>query len=456
MKKWSYSAAVASAVLVVSSLIATSAAKADVTEVTVWIPFGQDSQIAMWNAAASRVEAKNPGINVTIVGHKDMEASLLAINSGTGPDISMANGFGNVGWFCGTGAWKSLDFLVQGANGLNLRKTFTSASLSGTTASGTRCALPFSSEIFGLYYNKTLLSRAGFKKPPTTTTELTAMSKKLTTFDANGDIVKAGFILWPGYMDNGMASLYLGHMFGAKFYDALGKKSAFYTDKAWLRAFQWQKKFVADVYGKGDFNKGFRRVRTFINHMKDEWGTTNDFITGRVAMVASADWMAPLYCSGDDWALNPCDTPLVNFGVAGFPVDPSLKKTHYGSGVMGANPLGISRGTTHAAAAWTVLKGLTTDKTLAVDWQKAFGDPSSLIAANAAGNGVTYPSRYAPWYKIAAHPKSGYHTLANAGEHLDEVWLNDLMSGVSSDPNFSLRRGLQELAARVNQQLARR
>ena len=456
MKKSRLAAAFLASSLLVTGLVGAAPAEATATNVVVWVPFGNAQATALWQAAADRIEANNPGITVELHNGKDMAQSLAAINAGNGPDISMSNGFGNVGWFCGSGAWKNLNVLIQGPNGLNLNKTFTRAATSGTIAGGKRCAMPFSSEIFGFYYNKTQLKAAGFKKPPTTTAELETMAKKLTRFGANGEITRAGYILWSGYMDNGMASMYLGQMFGAKYYDPLGTKSTFYTDKRWAKAFNWQKRFIANVYGNGDFAKGSRKVRNFINHMGDEWGgTTNDFITGRVSMISSADWMTPLFCSGDDWALNPCDSPRVNFGVAGNPVDAPIKKTHYGSGVAGANALGISRNSTKTAAAWIVLKGFVTDRTLAIGWANLYGDPSHLKSARTAGAGVSYPARYAPFYDISNHPQSGYHVLANAGEHLDEEYLQQLLASWQTGNTLDIKRALQETASRVNQVLAR-
>ena len=123
------------------------------------------------------------------------------------------------------------------------------------------------------------------------------------------------------------------------------------------------------------------KVQKFIAGAGDFWGGSNDFITGRVAMLAHADWMSMMWCDPEGWNLNPCTTPAVNFGTAPLPVAPELVKTQYGSGVMGNNTFGISRGTTNVKDAWIVLKGIATDKTLALAWANANGDPSSLLVA---------------------------------------------------------------------------
>ena len=456
MKKTRLAAGLLALVSLFGGLLTAAPAQATQVTVTVWVPWGTGSDYYnMWNAAAARIEAKNANINVVVQGDKDMAVSLAAINAGNGPDISIANGVGNVGWFCGTGAWKNLNVLIAGSNGINLTKTFTKASIAGTYSRGVRCALPFSSEIFGFYYNKTLLKSVGWTKPPTTTTELKTLSKKLTKFDSAGNIVRAGYIPWAGAADNDMGSLFLGAMFGAQFFDPMGGTSYFYKDKRWEKAFRWQKSFIADVYGGGDFNKGSRRIKKFFATAGGFWGANNDFVTGRLAMLSHADWMASMFCSGDDWTLNPCTTPLVNMGVAGFPVDPSIKKTNYGAGIVGANTMGISRGSAHVNEAWTVMKGLATDKTLSLSWSNMTGDPSSLLAARGKANGAVYPAFYQGFYDISAHPKSGYHVLANTGEHLEESGLQDLMSAWQAGSQTNITKGLQELAAHVNQILKR-
>ena len=104
MQKKRLFASFAVTALVAGSLVATtSVATAATRSVTVWSPY-KGGNLDMWNAAIKRIEAENPGLKVTSVGSIDMAKSLAAINAGTGPDISVSNGNGNLGWFCGSGA----------------------------------------------------------------------------------------------------------------------------------------------------------------------------------------------------------------------------------------------------------------------------------------------------------------------------------------------------------------
>lgn len=418
--------------------------------VTVWSPYKADS-LKLWDAAIKRIEAANPGLKVKSVGNVDMTKSLAAINAGTGPDISVANGAGNLGWFCGTGAWQNLNDKISGNNGIDVNTVFTPAAVDYTISAGNRCGLPaVGSETFGFYYNKDLLSAAGFNAAPKTPDELLQISKKLTKFNSDGSIKVAGFVPWAGYYGFQMDAMWLGAMFGAKFYDS-NNQPAFGTDPAWAKAFSWQKNFISEVYGGGDFAKGSRLLTKFVAARGDEWGVGHDFITGRVAMKLDADWMSPMYCDPANWALNPCTKPAVNFGTAPFPVD---NPSDYGLGVVGGQVMGISAGSKNADAAWLVIKGLATDQTLAVDYANLNGSVPVLREALKSKE-IKFPEIYKTFYQIADNSKSRYHTLLSAGEHLDETEIFNFMSAWQAGDIANLQTGLADTASKVSAILAR-
>ena len=451
MRKNRMFASLAVTALVVSSLVAaTTGAHAATRTVTVWSPYS-GGNLAMWDAAMKRIETANPGLDIKSVGSIDMAKSLAAINAGNGPDISVSNGNGNLGWFCGTGAWQNLNSLIAGKNGINMSATFNAASVASSISNYVRCALPLYSEVFGFYYNKDLLSKAGFANPPKTTTELLTYSQKLTTFNADGSIKAAGFLPWAGYYGFDMDSMWLGQMFGAKWYG--GNASAFSTDRKWAEAFNWQKDFIAKVYGGGDFAKGSKLLTKFVAGKGGEWsGTDHDFISGRVAMKWDANWMAPMFCTGDDWAMADKCTAKVNFGITGFPVSPS-NISAYGSGVIGQGQMGISKGSKNVKDAWIVMKALATDTKLAAIWDEANGAPSSLLSKDARP--AKYPAWYQPIYDITAHPKTAYHTVKNTGEHLEESMLQNLMASWQAGDTPNIKSALSDLAQRVNQIIVR-
>ena len=106
MKKRLFASFAVVAMVAGSLVAASSASQAASRTVVVWSPY-QGGNLDLWNAAIKRIETANPGLSVTSVGNIDMAKSLAAINAGNGPDISVSNGNGNLGWFCGTGAWQN-------------------------------------------------------------------------------------------------------------------------------------------------------------------------------------------------------------------------------------------------------------------------------------------------------------------------------------------------------------
>lgn len=450
MKKRLFASFAATALVAASMVAATGAAQAAPRTVTVWSPY-QGGNLDMWNAAIKRIEADNPGLTIKSVGNIDMAKSLAAINAGNGPDISVSNGNGNLGWFCGTGAWQKLNTLIAGKNGIDMKATFNAAAVASSISNNNRCALPLYSEIFAFYWNKDLLAKAGYNAPPKTTTELLAYSQKLTTFNSDGSIKTAGFVPWAGYYGFDMDSMWLGQMFGAKWY-AGDRSAAFASDAKWAKAFNWQKDFIAKVYGGGNFDKGSKALTKFVAARGGEWGTDHDFMTGRVAMKWDANWMAPMFCTGDDWALADKCTSKVNFGIAGFPVSPE-NIAAYGSGVVGQGQMGISKGSKNVKDAWIVMKALATDTKLAAAWDAANGSPSSLLAK--AARPANQPAWYAPVYDVMNNPKSSYHTVKNTGEHLEEALLQNLMASWQAGDTPNIKSALSDLADKVNQIIAR-
>jgi multiple sugar transport system substrate-binding protein len=446
------------ATIAASSLIALSntASAADRT-VTVWTPHTRAWQVTEWKAAVARIQAANPQINIVLKTGIDMATSLKAIvaNKSDGPDISVTNGNGNMGWFCagGEGIWQKLNTMISSKrDGLNLKTTFKPSANSATISGNIRCALPMpGTEVFAFFYNKDLLAKAGYSKPPSTTAELLEYSKKLTTFDKDGNILTAGFVPKSGYYGWGMESMWLGQAFGARWYNANGS-SALATDTKWVKMLNWQKKFIADVYGNGDFEKGSKALTKFNAAKGGEWGVKHDFITGRVAMKMDANWMAPLYCTGDSWAL--ADTcKYVNMGVTGFPTDASVKATHSGSGLVGYPIAGISKTTKNVKDAWIVLKGLATDVKLSYAYDKVGGAPSPLTAAAAKPEGL--PKWYEPFYAVQNHPKSIYKLMPNTGEHQDETILATLMAAWQDGAVTDLKGALEDAAGKIDQIIAR-
>ena len=439
--------ALAAGSMVVVSTTATAATRT----VTVWQP-QSGGTLDAWQAAMDRIEKANPGLTIKSVGSVDMAKSLAAINSGTGPDISLSNGAGNLGWFCGSGAWLSLNKAISSSKGLKLSSVFTPPAINYSTSGSNRCALPVSggTEVTTFYYNKDLLAKAGFKNPPKTTSELMAYSKKLTTFNSDGSIKSAGFIPWAGYASNDMDAMWLGWMFGTSWFNSQGQP-AFSSDSKWARAFTWQKNFIAQVYGGGDYKKGAAAVTKFAAGAGDFWGGDNDFIKGRVAMMTSMDWMSQMFCDLD-WVLNPCNKPVVNFGIAALPMDDRLAN-RYGSAPVGGALMGISKGTKNFADAWLVMKSLATDPQLGIELSNMTGSIPTQVALQNSSK-ITFPAFYDNVYAITKNQYSGWHALRNTGAHREETELNNFMAAWQAGQVSNLKDGLDGVTRTVSDILA--
>ena len=452
MMKKGFIASLATTAIFAGSLVGSAAgAQAAARTVTVWQPQTGDT-LAAWQSAMTRIEKANPGLTIKDVGSVDMAKSLSAINAGNGPDISLSNGAGNLGWFCGSGAWQKLNAAISSTKGIKLQSTFTAPAINYSTSGSNRCALPApgGTEVTTFYYNKDLLAKAGFKNPPQTTSELLTYSKKLTTFNSDGSIKSAGFIPWAGYASNDMDAMWLGWMFGATWFTSSGNP-AFVSDTKWARAFNWQKNFIAQVYGGGDYKKGASLVTKFAASAGDFWGGDNDFVKGRVAMMTSMDWMSQMFCDLN-WALNPCTKPVVNFGIAALPMDDRLA-AHYGSSPVGGALMGISKGSKNFADAWLVLKSLATDAQLATDLSNATGSIPTLISLQNSPK-ITFPAFYDNVYSITQNKYSGWHGLRNTGAHREETEMNNFMAAWQAGSVSNLATGLGQVVNTVNDILA--
>jgi multiple sugar transport system substrate-binding protein len=143
---------------------------------------------------------RNPAINVKIEpwgwdGYR--EKLLVSLSAGTAPDVFLFNEAFS-GTFLYTGFLQSLGgFIKQDKMDLSgliksLQKIY--------TYKGDIYSLPKDFAPYAVYYNKTLLDQAGVQYPKSNWSwdDLAAMGKKLTKFNASGNMTLAGLNFWPG------------------------------------------------------------------------------------------------------------------------------------------------------------------------------------------------------------------------------------------------------------------
>ena len=199
---------------------AAKAAKLEPAEITLWVGFTQ-RELRVFKDAVKGFEAKNPGVNVKVVGGINDDKIIAASRGGKAPDVAQSFSADNAGAFCGSGAWVDLKPFME-RDGVS-DTIFPPAPRSYTQFEGTRCALPMLADAMGLYYNKDLLKKAGLDGPPKTISELTEYAKKLTVKNPDGSLKVVGFNPVMGWYSNTPANF--GPMFGAKWVDDDGKSS---------------------------------------------------------------------------------------------------------------------------------------------------------------------------------------------------------------------------------------
>jgi multiple sugar transport system substrate-binding protein len=298
--------------------------------------FFTDREAAAIDSVIKDFETANPDIKVDVKSGQDDTKMTQAIGAGNGPDVGLSYSTDIVGKFCSSGAWVDLNSYIK-RDGVDLTNV-NQAARTYTEYGGKRCAMPFLSDAYGIYYNKDMFSQAGIAGPPKTLDELTEDAKKLTVKNADGSLKTVGFLPLSDYYEN--APAHMAPMVGAKWLTDDGK-SAVGTDPAWKTLLTWQKSLV-DYYGYANLTK-------FKASLGDEFSADNAFQKGQVAINIDAEFRI---------AFLKDQAPKLNYGVA--PV-PTTDPARYGGGYVTGNIIGVSKNAKNPEAAWALIKYLTTN-----------------------------------------------------------------------------------------------
>jgi multiple sugar transport system substrate-binding protein len=300
--------------------------------------FFTDREAKAVQSVVDDFEASHPNIKVVVKSGQDDTKATQAIAAGQGPDLDLSYSTDITGKFCSSGAFRDLSgYLARDKVDLGqLPQTVKDY----TQYQGKRCAMPLLSDTYGLYWNKTLLAKAGYTQPPKTMSQLMDMAKKLTTFNADGSIKVAGFVPTMGFYEN--APAHFAPSYGAKWLTSDGK-SAIGTDPHWQAWLTWEKQ-LTDWYGADKLTK-------FTAGAGQEFSADNDFETGKIAMQMDGEYRT---------AFIEAEHPKLQFGTAPFPVD-DAQPGLYGGGYVTGNIIGIGKGAKNPNAAWELMKYLTTD-----------------------------------------------------------------------------------------------
>ncbi len=188
-----------------------------------------------------------------------------------------------------------------------------------------------------LYYNKQLFRAAGLdpEKPPKTIAELDAFAMKMNKHDAEGKLIRAGFMqtvpdwwpyIWPV-------------LFDGSWYDPTTDQATA-TNPANIKAYDW----VAGYPKK----MGQAAARSFASGFGRSYFTAqNPFLTNKVGMIIQGPWMANVAR---------LFAPSFEYGCGPVPIDEGLPDPDVPRGLLEADVIMIPRGCPHPEEAFTFLR----------------------------------------------------------------------------------------------------
>ena len=307
-------------------------------DLTLWTGF-TDRELGVMKDVIADFEKTHPDIHVKVVGGISDDKIVAAIRGGNAPDVAHSFDAGAyTGAYCSNGAWIDLaDYMKQ--DGLS-DDVFPEVPRQYSQFEGTRCALPMLADVYGLYYNKDLLAKAGIDSPPQTVSQLMDDAKKLTERNPDGSLKVVGLDPFDGFYEN--VAAHWAPQWGVDWVDESGK-SNLAAQPGWADMLRWQKELI-DWYG-------YDNLVRWQASAGDEFSAQNAFERGKLAMNLDGEWRVAFVQN---------EHPELNFGTAPLPVD-DAQPDLYGSGYTSGSIIGIPKTSGHKDEAWQLLKYLATD-----------------------------------------------------------------------------------------------
>jgi multiple sugar transport system substrate-binding protein len=227
---------------------------------------------------------KNPNyaVEATFVtvtaGTQLSEKLLAAISGGDPPDAARFDRFIVTSW---AARGFTTDISAKAKSDNVTQDKFIKEGWQEATYKGALHAVPFDTDLRGLYWNKKHFAEAGLdpNKPPTTIQELDTMAEKLYKKDG-AKYSRIGFAPWIG-----QGSLYTwAWIFGGEMYDPKTDMITLNDPKV-IKALEWMVSYAK----KYDINN--------LDAVTASFGANeqNEFITGTVAMTSQGDWQVAAY-----------------------------------------------------------------------------------------------------------------------------------------------------------------
>ncbi|MFI6346114.1 extracellular solute-binding protein [Streptomyces sp. NPDC050560] len=387
-----------------------------------------DREASVIQDAVHGFEKLHPDVHVDVhSGQQDTKITQV-VASGGDVDVLLTNLNATLGTACKTMSDLAPYMKRDGVSTSQFQDIFARA----TAFDGRRCSLPTTSDVYGLYYNKTLLARAGMTQPPRTLDQLESMALKLTTYKKDGSIKTLGFDPLVGFQQNTSGTLSAA----AGVTWTKNGDSAIATSEPWHRLLAWQRDFVHKI--------GYDKLKTFSAGLGDEWSADNAFQTGRIAMALDGEWRV---------AFIQDQAPHLKYGTAPFPVlDGGGRR--YGGGFVSAADVGVNKRSNHKEAAWALVKYLTTDTGAAVRIANGIKNIPTLKAA-AESPGLQAPAPYRTFIRASADPASSTSPITEIGATLTAT-LDNYWTSFQQGSGKGLADGLRKVDTDINNALSLR
>jgi len=312
------------ALVVLLILVAQSATAAPVT-ITYWQYFYQ-SKVDLVGELIKQFEAKNPDIKVeqvTFPYESYNQKVATSIPVGDGPDVINLYS----GWLP---MYVKADYIQPLPKTLfsdsYMKSTYFPFVMDAVNFGGKLYAAPTAVRTLALIWNKKLFREAGLdpEKPPRTLDELADYARKLSKYDAQGNLIQAGLAMQPNGQGHNWLRDVLFRQFGGAPYDSTGRKVTYNSTKG-VAALQWyMDRIVKDKVGYPNFMTddvtafkaqksamtidGSFRVATFKALPDLEWGVAELPSHNRIQSNFASFW-----------------THAIVAGVAGKELDASVK-----------------------------------------------------------------------------------------------------------------------------------
>jgi multiple sugar transport system substrate-binding protein len=318
------------------------------TQVKFWIHSSVDvREENVYRHLAETFSQKNPQIQVKaekVPGSEtDVTKLMTAVRSGAGPDVYLLDRF-TVAQRAASGLLRDLTPYLK-KEGKDLSQDYLDFAWKDIVYQNKIYGIPIGTDARALFYNKALLKEGGIDPAeldpangPISPERFKEIAFKLNKQDASGAYTVIGFVPW---LEQGWGYSW-GFAFGGSFFDFANCKITS-TNPGVVAGYQFLYDWAKDL--------GPQKARTFVDTYW-QWPTIGTlpeeqmpFITGKVAMVLTGQWLLPLLKTA---------APNMDYGVTYIPA-PNGTKTSWSGGWS----LVIPQGAKNSEAAYQFIRFVT-------------------------------------------------------------------------------------------------